>query len=95
VWDALENPPGRHARLMPELGPPSWQFQPWEYGDPWTKQTYIWGRAKRPEPTKIVKPEPTTRAPSGHTQGRISRMSKTEREKTPAGFARAFFEANP
>jgi len=25
---------------MPEIPPPSWQFQPWEYGDPWVKQTY-------------------------------------------------------
>lgn len=94
---ALENPPGRHATLMPQLGPPAWQFQPWEFGDPWHKQTYIWGTATRPFATKIVKPPPTIRAPSGSTQGVIARMSSThanERAKTPAGFAKAFFEAN-
>lgn len=34
-WWALENPPGRHRKLIPELGAPSWQYHPWEYGDPW------------------------------------------------------------
>ena len=96
-WWALENPPGRHSRLMPEVGKPAWQFQPWEFGDRWGKQTYIWGTAVRPFATKIVTPEPTRRTPNGKTQGRIAFMSsswKAEREKTPPGFAKAFFEAN-
>jgi hypothetical protein len=94
---ALENPPGRQMKLMPEIGKPAWQFQPWEFGDPWHKQTYIWGTAIRPMATKIVKPPPTIRAPSGSTQGFIARMSSSwanERAKTPAGFAKAFYEAN-
>lgn len=98
AWWALENPPGRHKKLMPEIGEPAWQFQPWEYGDPWSKQTYIWGTASKPEVTDPVKPQPTRRTPNGKTQGRIAFMSSTakaEREKTPDGFARAFFEANP
>lgn len=97
LYWALENPPGRHAKLMPELPPPAWSFQPFEFGDPWHKQTYIWGTAARPFATKIVKPPPTIRAPSGSTQGVIARMSSSaanERAKTPAGFAKAFFAAN-
>lgn len=96
-WWALENPPGRHQKLIPELGPPAWQFQPWQYGDPWIKQTYIWGTAKQPPVTNTVEPEPTRRTPNGRSQGRIAFMSsswKREREKTPSGFAKAFFEAN-
>ncbi len=96
-WWALENPPSRHQKLIPELGPPSWQYQPWEYGDPWGKQTYIWGTATKPPVVAPVKPAPTRRTPSGHTQGRIAFMSsswKAEREKTPPGFAAAFCEAN-
>jgi hypothetical protein len=96
-WWALENPPGRHQKLIPELGPPDWQWQPFHYGDPWHKQTYIWGTARKPEPTNIVMPPPTRRTPNGRSQGRIAFMSsswKREREKTPAGFAQAFFEAN-
>lgn len=96
-WWALENPPGRFSRLVPSLPKPSWQFQPYEYGDPWSKQTYIWGTAKKPIPTNQVEPPPTRRTPNGRTQGRISMMSsswKSEREKTPQGFSRAFFLAN-
>ncbi len=97
LYWALENPPGRHVKLIPELGRPSWQFHPWEFGDPWHKQTYIWGTAARPFSTKIVTPPPTIRAPSGSTQGTIARMSsswKNERSETPKGFAKAFYEAN-
>ncbi len=39
-WWALENPRG-HLRDF--LGVPTMTFQPWEYGDPWTKATDIWG----------------------------------------------------
>ena len=97
-WWALENPPGRHRECMPEIPEKSWQFQPWEYGDPWAKQTYIWGSARKPIVMAPVEPQKTVRTPNGRTQGRIARMSsshKREREKTPEGFARAFFEANP
>jgi hypothetical protein len=94
---ALENPPGRHQRLMPELGPPAWQFHPWEFGDAWHKQTYIWGTAVRPFATNIVTVPPARRTPNGRKQGRIAFMSSSwanERAKTPAGFAQAFFDAN-
>lgn len=94
---ALENPPGRHRKLIPELGPPAWQFQPWEYGDPWVKQTYIWGTARKPPVTSPVAPIPTRRTPNGRTQGRIAFMSSSwqrQRSQTPGGFARAFFETN-
>lgn len=96
-WWALENPPGRHAEFIPELGPPAWQFQPYEYGDPWSKQTYIWGTAKKPPVVAPVEPEPTRRTPNGNTQGRIAFMSsswKSTREQTPSGFADAFARHN-
>jgi hypothetical protein len=97
LYWALENPPGRHRKLIPELGRPAWQFHPWEFGDPWHKQTYIWGTAARPFATKIVSPPPRHRTPNGRTQGRIAMMSgskKNERSETPRGFAKAFYEAN-
>lgn len=96
-WWALENPPGRHRALIPELGAPSWQFQPYEYGDPWGKQTYIWGTVAKPPITAPVKPPPTVRTPNGKTQGVIARMSsewKRVREMTPPGFAAAFAQCN-
>lgn len=96
-WWALENPPGRHQKLISELGKPTWQYHPYEYGDPWGKQTYIWGTAEKPPVVAPVEPEPTRQTPNGRWQGRIAFMSsswKREREKTPAGFAKAFAETN-
>lgn len=45
VWWALENPVGH---LRDYLGLPTLTFQPWEYGDPWTKRTDIWGNFNIP-----------------------------------------------
>lgn len=42
---ALENPVGH---LREYLGSPTLTFQPWEYGDPWTKRTDIWGNFNLP-----------------------------------------------
>lgn len=97
-WWALENPPGRHKRVIPNFPRPAWMYQPFEYGDAWWKQTYIWGTAKKPLVIAPVTPEPTRRTPNGKSQGRIAFMSsswKRAREKTPSGFAEAFFIANP
>lgn len=46
TWWALENPVGH---LRGYIGPPKLTFQPWEYGDPWTKRTDIWGSFNIPE----------------------------------------------
>jgi hypothetical protein len=89
AWWALENPVGRLARVVPELGRFSYTFQPWEYGDPYTKRTCIWGSAIRP-----------TRNPVEPTEGgKIWRMAPSPeraalRSVTPQGFAKAFYEAN-
>jgi hypothetical protein len=42
---ALENPVGRLPRF---IGKYKYTFQPYEYGDPWTKRTCIWGEHNRP-----------------------------------------------
>jgi len=39
-WWALENPVGL---LRSFLGKPVFTFHPWQYGDPWTKHTDLWG----------------------------------------------------
>lgn len=44
-WWALENPVGY---LRDYMGNPQLTFQPWEYGDPWTKRTDIWGYFDKP-----------------------------------------------
>ncbi len=105
-WWALENPVGR---LVHYLGAPKLYYQPWEYGDPWTKRTALWGDFTIPHKHPVE--------PIGQWTGRadtpgiadhleflppdwIHKMSpssnRTElRSVTPQGFARAFFESNP
>ena len=43
---ALENPIGY---LQNFLGKPNFIFQPWEFGNPWTKKTGIWGNFNLPK----------------------------------------------
>jgi len=46
VFYAIENPVGF---LKDYLGKPNFTFQPWEFGDAWTKRTAIWGVFNKPE----------------------------------------------
>lgn len=46
VWWALENPVGY---LREYMGKSKLIFQPWEYGDQWTKRTEIWGNFNVPD----------------------------------------------
>ena len=83
---ALENPQGR---LIHYLGKPKFIFHPYEYGDPWTKKTYLCGNFNIPKKSPV---EPTQ-------INRIRNMPpgpdrQMRRAITPSGFARAFFEAN-
>ena len=48
---ALENPVGRLPRY---IGKYKYTFQPYEYGDPWTKRTCIWGKHNIPEKHPVV-----------------------------------------
>lgn len=82
VWWALENPIGLLSRY---LGPPSDTWEPYEFGDPWTKPTAVWGNFAIPARGPFVEP----------TGSAMDRRSAEERAITPDGFARAFFEANP
>ncbi len=44
---AIENPVGRIRSLVPELGEP-WFFQPYWYGDAYSKKTAIYGKFNKP-----------------------------------------------
>ncbi len=87
-WWCLENPVGRLSRF---LGPPVMTFQPCDYGDPYTKRTCLWGEFNTDLPRCPVEPTLGSRMhllpPSADRARR--------RSITPAGFARAFFRANP
>ena len=89
-WWALENPVGKLRRW---LGPPRMMFQPSDYGDTYTKKTLLWGDFK--PPYKVNRVEPTEGSKMNLRYGGKSNRTKSLRSITPAGFAQAFFEANP
>lgn len=86
----IENPIGRlstHRRKW------DFKFQPWEYGDLWTKATCLWTGGGFVMPTRKF-----TEPPVGTTD-KIHKMAPSEdradlRSETPPGFARAVFESN-
>lgn len=82
-WWALENP--WHGDLSMFLGPPSWTFHPWQFGDAWTKPTGLWGVFTPPAARGEVEPHGSA----------MDRGTPAARAVTPPGFARAFFSANP
>lgn len=92
-WWALENPQGY---LHNWLGQPVMKFHPWEYGDPWTKRTWLWGKFEQPKRFPVAPEGPWISSRTGHPKSRKGRArNKTQNAMTPPGFAKAFFEANP
>jgi len=101
---ALENPMGQ---LRQFLGKPPFSFQPWEYGDPYIKQTDLWGYFNMPKKTPVevpghVQEECLRGSRSGKYLPKLpddyipqgERSDRARRSITPEGFAKAFFRAN-
>ena len=93
-WWALENPQGY---LKTWLGEPTLKFHPFEYGNPWTKYTWVWGNFNIPPKNPISGDhKPLVNSRTGHPLGKKGLAKNfTERARTPSGFAKAFFGANP
>jgi hypothetical protein len=94
-WWALENPAGL---LSTWLGPPSDTWEPCDFGDPWTKRTAIWGAFTKPARgpyAKPIGPGPLCTVCDPGKRRAPNCSNPAHRAVTPAGFARAFFEANP
>ena len=98
----LENPVGR---LKHYIGDAKCTFQPYQYGDAYSKRTCLWGDFNMPEPTAIVEPDMDEFVSK---KGEIKKMSsnyydalklpKNERSRlrsmTSPGFAQAFYKEN-
>lgn len=95
VFWCLENPVGRLKKLRQHLlGDIKMYFNPCDYGDPYTKKTCLWGNFNRPVKTPV---DPIKVCGQGSwlmKLGGKSERTKRLRSITPAGFAKAFFEAN-
>ena len=84
-WWALENPVNKLRRY---LGPPTWTFRQWQYGDPAEKPTALWGCFNAP----MYRVGPRTKPSTWQTK----RQNAEPRDAiTPPHFAQAFYEANP
>jgi hypothetical protein len=46
-WWVIENP--AKGVLKNYLGKPTYEYEPWWYGSPWTKRTALWGKFNIPE----------------------------------------------
>jgi len=94
----MENPRGY---LNQFLGRPVFIFDPCDFGDPYTKRTYLWGYFNIPKKYNRVKPE-FIYFESGKRMSKMmyeaslkpKKKSKILKSITPKGFAKAFFEAN-
>lgn len=97
AWWALENPRGY---LRKWLGEPALTLNPWQFGDPYQKNTDLWGCFNPPVQTVEEKPGELIKfsmlkSREIHPEY-FGTLSRTERRAiTPKGFARAFFAANP
>jgi len=99
---ALENPRGF---LKYFLGNPPLEFSPYEFGDNYKKRTQIWGNFKSPVKTPIectkskfdvMLLEDLPQLPKDFIYDKGCGLDKRQvrRSITPAGFAKAFYEAN-
>ena len=93
---ALENPAGSLSKF---LGQAKYSFHPWEFGDPYTKLTCLWGEFKLPikkykNREEIMTQEQIIECKENRKPQDCGSNKKVKRAITPPGFAQAFFEAN-
>lgn len=82
----IENPVGR---LSHYLGKPTFTYQPYEYGDTYSKRTCLWGKFNIPKKCPVIPTE----------KDKIWKMPPSKdradlRSICSPSFAKAFFEAN-
>lgn len=98
---ALENP---QDYLRQFLGRPAFNFQPYDFGDRYSKETDIWGYFNLPKkkPIKLTTEEikqsrvntrPLPKLPEGYKPV-VENNVQARRAMTPQGFAQAFYKAN-
>ena len=77
------------------LGKPAFTFQPWWFGDLWTKETDLWGYFKIPRGKMKYHRHDLFNADIDHNRmARMGGNAVIKSATTPNGFAMAFFESN-
>lgn len=92
----LENSAGHLRRF---LGKPALKFQPYEFGEHYSKETWLWGMFNEPQkrPIRLTAEEIRNSKVNTRPLPKIQGLKLTIRDRraiTPSGFAQAFFEAN-
>ena len=93
----IENPMGI---LRQFLGKPVFTFDPCDFGDPYTKKTDLWGYFNLPKkkPIKLNQEQIDRCKINNRKLPSISEITSSKqadkRAITPAGFSKAFYEAN-
>ena len=92
---AMENPKGM---LELFLGKPAFQFQPYEFGDNYSKKTCLWGNFNEPKRLVLISIPPPRKNMkylfNPVKEKRDFKKIAELRSITPKGFAEAFFRAN-
>ena len=107
IFFAMENPV---AHIRKWYGDPQYIFEPWYFGDNHSKKTGLWGWFNEPKRlfhkrTDVMNGEDIERCrinnrilpslPQGYIVPKGQSKQSARRAITPAGFAKAFFLANP
>lgn len=89
----LENPRGRMDKCVPGIAPHrQMRFDPCEFGDPYTKETWLYGNFNTDLVKNVV--QPLEGSKMHMVSGWDKQEQKRQRSATPQGFAKAFFNAN-
>ena len=86
---ALENPAPGLLRWF--LGNPSFVYQPYEFGENYSKKTALWGIFNHPKKQLLFNPVKGNSLAMKYNRSE----SNCKRSMCSAKFAKAFFEANP
>lgn len=79
------------------MGKPLFKFHPYHFGEPYRKQTWLWGKFNIPYKGPQVDPVGVNKGKPDdwyNKKGGKSEKTKEYRSITPLGFSRAFYEAN-
>ena len=91
MW-VIENPAYSYIEDAAGLPKARYEFQPYDFGDPYMKRTQLWGNFNTDLPVAPVYPREGSKMWSQY--GGKSQSTKNARSETPKGFAYAFFLAN-
>jgi hypothetical protein len=85
-WWVIENPASGHLKTY--LGEPRMTYEPWHFGDPWTKRTALWGDFRPPLRTyqrwEDVPKNPRLYQRPGRSKPSIAFMHKSAIHHIPA-----------